>query len=50
MRYGKPAGPNPWQVAGLEWTVPLPPPKHNFTETPVAGPLYDYHVERDKEA
>src|SRR3546814_8074822 len=30
LRYGKPAGPNPWRATGLEWTVPSPPPKHNF--------------------
>ncbi|WP_084506593.1 cytochrome c oxidase subunit I [Geminicoccus roseus] len=47
-RYGEPAGPNPWDVTGLEWTVPSPPPKHNFAEVPVVdGPPYDYHVERE---
>jgi len=35
LRYGKPAGDNPWGAAGLEWTTPSPPPKHNFEETPV---------------
>ncbi len=46
MRYGQPAGPNPYDVSGLEWTVPSPPPKHNFTTIPLVteGP-YDYPVE-----
>ena len=30
LRYGKPAGPNPWGATGLEWTTPSPPPKDNF--------------------
>jgi cytochrome c oxidase subunit I len=32
---GKKAPPNPWGATGLEWTVPSPPPVHNFVETPV---------------
>ena len=50
LRHGRPAGANPWRAAGLEWTVPSPPPKHNFVETPtVARPAYDYppHGARD---
>jgi cytochrome c oxidase subunit 1 len=35
LRYGKPAGPNPWGATGLEWTTPSPPPKHNFDTVPV---------------
>ncbi len=42
MRYGKPAGSNPWNAAGLEWQTPSPPPKHNFDETPEAGEPYHY--------
>jgi len=46
MRYGEPAGDNPWPAIGLEWTTPSPPPKHNFAKIPVvSGPPYDYHVE-----
>jgi cytochrome c oxidase subunit 1 len=33
--YGRAAGPNPWDTAGLEWTVSSPPPKHNFDRIPV---------------
>jgi cytochrome c oxidase subunit 1 len=48
MRYGEPAGPNPWGATGLEWTVPSPPPKHNFEVIPVVtGPAYDYPIERE---
>lgn len=32
---GKPAGPNPWQGWTLEWSIPSPPPIHNFDTTPV---------------
>jgi cytochrome c oxidase subunit 1 len=35
LKYGKPAGPNPWQATGLEWETSSPPPTHNFHETPV---------------
>jgi cytochrome c oxidase subunit 1 len=41
--WGKQAGANPWNAAGLEWTVPSPPPKANFAHVPVVtdGP-YGY--------
>ena len=35
VRYGAPAGDNPWKATGLEWTTASPPPTHNFEETPV---------------
>lgn len=35
MRYGKPAGDNPWASTGLEWQTQSPPPTHNFAQTPV---------------
>jgi cytochrome c oxidase subunit 1 len=34
LRHGARAGPNPWDATGLEWTVPSPPPPHNFDEAP----------------
>ena len=45
LRTAKPAGPNPWGAAGLEWTTPSPPPKENF-ESPVhvTHEAYDYPV------
>jgi cytochrome c oxidase subunit 1 len=45
LRYGKVAGPNPWSLIGLEWTVASPPPKHNFEHIPqVNEPPYNYPV------
>jgi cytochrome c oxidase subunit I len=35
LRYGARAPANPWQAAGLEWTVPSPPPTENFVTPPV---------------
>lgn len=37
LRYGKPAGPNPWGAKGLEWRAASPPPEYNFEETPVVS-------------
>lgn len=43
LRYGPVAGPNPWRAVGLEWTVPSPPPVHNFEEIPVVTwEAYEY--------
>ena len=43
LRFGKPAGPNPWDATGLEWTTPSPPPTHNFDAIPVVREeAYDY--------
>jgi cytochrome c oxidase subunit 1 len=37
------AGPNPWRALGLEWTLPSPPPIHNFpTEPEVFDDPYGY--------
>jgi cytochrome c oxidase subunit I len=35
LKYGKTAGPNPWNAKGLEWQTSSPPPKENFARTPV---------------
>ena len=35
LRYGQPAGPNPWGATGLEWTTPSPPTTHNFEKVPI---------------
>jgi cytochrome c oxidase subunit 1 len=50
MRYGKPAGNDPWDAATLEWAIPSPPPEYNFAQIPTVGhrdPLwwekYDRH-------
>lgn len=34
IREGKPAGPNPWDAATLEWAIPSPPPAYNFATIP----------------
>ncbi|SKA81756.1 cytochrome c oxidase subunit 1 [Paucidesulfovibrio gracilis DSM 16080] len=43
MRLGRRVKNNPWGGASLEWTIPSPPPTHNFLEEPVVerGP-YDF--------
>ncbi len=43
LKYGRPAGRNPWGAAGLEWKSPSPPPPHNFETPPVVTTeAYDY--------
>src|SRR5213080_649035 len=43
LRYGEPAGNNPWDATGLEWQTPSPPPRDNFEVTPVVtGEPYAY--------
>ena len=43
LRYGKPAGDNPWLATGLEWRTTSPPPTFNFEETPVVTwEAYEY--------
>jgi len=46
LLYGRRAGPNPWGATGLEWTMPSPPPTHNWELTPTVklGP-YSYNPE-----
>lgn len=49
LKYGKPAGPNPWGAKGLEWTTPSPPTTFNFNEVPiVTESAYAYSAEEDK--
>jgi cytochrome c oxidase subunit I+III len=35
VKHGEPAGDNPWEAPGIEWTVSSPPPAHNFDQMPV---------------
>jgi cytochrome c oxidase subunit 1 len=43
LRYGARAPWNPWHATGLEWTLPSPPPHHNFITIPqVIAPPYQY--------
>ena len=49
MRYGPPAGPNPWGAKGLEWTTPSPPPTENFEAIPiVTEEAYNYPVRQQE--
>lgn len=34
LKRGEKAKDNPWGALGLEWTIPSPPPEHNFLELP----------------
>jgi cytochrome c oxidase subunit 1 len=51
VRKGRKVGANPWGGATLEWTVPSPPPEHQFPVIPeVAGGPYEYdEIEVDDE-
>jgi len=41
--FGRRASENPWQVTGLEWQTPSPPPAHNFETMPrVTREPYQY--------
>jgi cytochrome c oxidase subunit 1 len=49
LRYGKPAGKNPWGSRSFEWSAPSPPLKYNFPAPPVIdrGP-YDYELSEEQ--
>jgi cytochrome c oxidase subunit I len=43
LKWGKPAGPNPWGSRSFEWLTSSPPSKHNFDVTPIIErSAYDY--------
>ena len=49
LRYGKPAGDNPWGAKGLEWTTQSPPTTFNFDQTPiVTEEAYAYAKHEEK--
>ena len=47
LKFGKVAGPNPWNATGLEWTnTSSPPISHNFSETPIVKEEpYEYELQ-----
>ncbi len=48
LRFGKPAGDDPWRATGLEWRTASPPPTHNFDQIPtVREAPYDYHADHE---
>jgi cytochrome c oxidase subunit I len=52
LKYGRPAGPNPWDARGFEWDVASPPPVHNFEKVPVMREdvyAYDTRMKDDTE-
>jgi cytochrome c oxidase subunit 1 len=49
LRYGRPAGRNPWGSRTFEWETPSPPPEHNFSAPPVIDrDPYDYQLSEEE--
>ncbi len=50
LKYGPPAGNNPWGAKGLEWETTSPPPTFNFEKTPiVTEEAYAYSHQKEVE-
>ncbi len=49
LKYGRPAGANPWRSRSFEWMTASPPITHNFARTPEIdrGP-YDYTLSEEE--
>ncbi len=45
----KPAGNDPWDARTLEWTMPSPPPEHNFDTIPHVKHLDDFWYQKHPE-
>jgi len=43
QRRGSPSGPNPWDAWTLEWSLPSPPPPHDFDTVPTIAEDGTYH-------
>jgi cytochrome c oxidase subunit 1/cytochrome c oxidase subunit I+III len=53
LRYGEPAGDNPWDADTLEWATASPPPLHNFERVPPIRsrrPLWDLNHSETSDA
>ncbi|MBV8193438.1 MAG: cbb3-type cytochrome c oxidase subunit I [Alphaproteobacteria bacterium] len=48
-KHGAVAGPNPWDAAGLEWSVPSPPPPYNFVVIPTVSSRHPLWEDRLRE-
>jgi cytochrome c oxidase subunit I len=46
LKYGAPAGPNPWDAASLEWSTSSPPPPYNFAVIPIVASRYPLWEDR----
>ncbi|MHB8684831.1 MAG: cytochrome c oxidase subunit I [Dehalococcoidia bacterium] len=42
LRHGEVAGNDPWDARTLEWSIPSPPPEHNFDVVPVVHSIDDW--------
>jgi cytochrome c oxidase subunit 1/cytochrome c oxidase subunit I+III len=45
-KFGRAAGPNPWDAPTLEWSTPSPPPPYNFAVIPTIGSRYPLWEDR----
>jgi len=45
-KFGRVAGPNPWDAPTLEWSTPSPPPPYNFAVIPTIGSRYPLWEDR----
>src|SRR5262249_33795947 len=49
LKWGRPVGPNPWDSRSFEWLADSPPPKENFTATPIIErDAYDYTISHEE--
>lgn len=50
LRYGTPAGSNPWDAPTLEWSTSSPPPVYNFATIPQVASRYPLWEDRLQES